>query len=126
MSLLFDSCAVLAAILAEPGGEEAHDAMDLGHISIINLCEVLSKLTGSGIEIEAAEAMVSRFELRVRAFRDGHARETARLRPLTMRQGLSFGDRACLAHALIDGLPVMTADRRWAELDLGIDIRLIR
>ena len=126
MIFLFDSSAVLAAILDEPGGNVAHDAMGDGHISIVNLCEVLSKLTEAGIEVEAARAMVGRFELRVRAFREGHAFEIARLRPLTIRQGLSFGDRACLAHARIEQLPVMTADRRWAELDLGIDIRLIR
>ena len=119
MSFLFDSSAVLAALLDEPGGEDAHDAMDLGHMSIINWCEVLSKF-------DAAEAMVSRLELRIRAFRDGHALEAARLRSMTMKQGLSFGDRACLAHARLEQLPVITADRRWAELDLGIDIRLLR
>jgi ribonuclease VapC len=40
--------------------------------------------------------------------------------------GLSLGDRACLALALTRGEPAVTADRQWAQLDLGIRIELIR
>ena len=43
-----------------------------------------------------------------------------------MEKGLSLGDRACLALASLTGRIVVTADRVWPELDLGIDIRLIR
>jgi PIN domain nuclease of toxin-antitoxin system len=50
----------------------------------------------------------------------------ASLRPKTDPLGLSLGDRACLALALARGVPVLTADRQWGSLDLGIDIRLIR
>ena len=42
------------------------------------------------------------------------------------RGRLSLGDCACLATARQHGLPVMTADRAWAGLDLGVEIRLIR
>jgi PIN domain nuclease of toxin-antitoxin system len=40
--------------------------------------------------------------------------------------GLSLADRACLALAIERGAAVLTADRTWAELDLGIEIRLVR
>ena len=39
--------------------------------------------------------------------------------------GLSFADRACLATAKIEGIPVLTANRIWANLDLDLDIRCI-
>jgi PIN domain nuclease of toxin-antitoxin system len=39
---------------------------------------------------------------------------------------LSLADRACLALAERERLPVLTADRHWGSLDLGIDVRLIR
>lgn len=38
----------------------------------------------------------------------------------------SLGDRACLALAMELKLPVVTADRAWIDLDLGIDICVIR
>jgi len=38
----------------------------------------------------------------------------------------SLGDRVCLALARRRGLPVLTTDKPWADLDLGIEVRLIR
>jgi len=40
--------------------------------------------------------------------------------------GLSLGDRACLALATHLDLPVLTADKIWAQLDIGVPVRLIR
>jgi PIN domain nuclease of toxin-antitoxin system len=37
-----------------------------------------------------------------------------------------LGDRACLALALRDGLPAVTADRAWQKTHLGVKIQLIR
>jgi PIN domain nuclease of toxin-antitoxin system len=48
------------------------------------------------------------------------------MRPLTAKRGLSLGDRACLALAARTGLPVLTTDRAWSGLELGVDVRLIR
>ena len=50
----------------------------------------------------------------------------ARLRSVTRGAGLSLGDRACLALGDRLGCPVITADRAWASLDIGIEIVLIR
>ncbi|WP_236627700.1 hypothetical protein [Caulobacter sp. B11] len=41
-------------------------------------------------------------------------------------RGLSLGDRACLALAMREKLPVMTADRAWSDLDLPVEVVLIR
>ena len=48
------------------------------------------------------------------------------LRPLTKHLGMSLADRACLALAERERLPVLTADRSWTSIDLAIGIRLIR
>ncbi len=39
---------------------------------------------------------------------------------------LSLGDRLCLALALRLELPVLTADRAWAEVAHGVDVQLVR
>ena len=46
--------------------------------------------------------------------------------PLTKKYGLSLGDRSCLALAQQHKLPVLTADKVWKELELKINIQLIR
>ena len=47
-------------------------------------------------------------------------------RNVTRAAGLSLGDRACLALAKSQGGLVLTADRVWATLDIGVEIELIR
>jgi PIN domain nuclease of toxin-antitoxin system len=37
-----------------------------------------------------------------------------------------LGDRSCLALARSLGAPLLTADRAWQRIDLGIEIELIR
>jgi ribonuclease VapC len=44
----------------------------------------------------------------------------------TSRFGLSLGDRMCLAAGRRLELPVYSADLIWSELDVGVDVRLIR
>lgn len=52
--------------------------------------------------------------------------EIARLHVRTRALGLSLGDRACLALGLRLDAPVITADRSWAGLRLGIRVKTIR
>ena len=50
----------------------------------------------------------------------------ARLWPSTRSSGLSLADRACLALALRLGVPAVTADRAWLELDVGVEVIAVR
>jgi len=62
----------------------------------------------------------------VEAFDAGLAYLAGLLRPQTKGIGLSLGDRACLALGRHMRLPVLTADRAWAKLRVGVEIRVIR
>ena len=50
----------------------------------------------------------------------------AQLRRLTKTFGLSLGDRACLALGKRLRLPIFTADRTCASLNLAVQVQLIR
>ncbi len=128
MSFVLDASAVLAVLLDEPGGDFVFDQMGDSQISAVNLSEVYATLLDSGMTFEDAHDIVGSLPFRIRSFRDDHSWQAAKLRPLTKTYGLSLGDRSCLAHAKIEGIPVLTADRRMAEAQtaLGLDIRMIR
>lgn len=126
MTVILGTSALLIQLLDEPGADMVRPHMGTAQISIVNLCETYTKLIEAGVAKQDAEAEVRHVGLRVRSFREAHALEAAALRPLTRHLGLSLGDRACLATARINGLPVLTADRLWADLDIGVDIRLVR
>jgi ribonuclease VapC len=75
---------------------------------------------------ELARLGFDRETLPIEGVTDADAMEIARLRPLTRTHGLSICDRACLALAERLALPVVTADREWVSLDLGVTVTLIR
>lgn len=126
MTHVIDASALLAVIMDERGAEQVIAPGRLLHLSVVNLGEVFTKVVERGGVIEDVESYVRSQPIRVRAFRDSDAADAALLRPATKHLGLSFGDRACLALAQKAKLPVLTADTKWAGLDIGIDIRLIR
>ena len=126
MTHVVESSVVLAYTMNEPGGQELLVPQRCLHLSIVNLAEVYTKVAERGGDITDARRVIETLGLRIRAFREAHAEGVARLRPLTSHRGLSLGDRACLALAEIVGLPVLTADHKWIDLGLEIDIRMIR
>ena len=95
-------------------------------MSTVNLAEVFSKLMERGLSADQADAIVYRYGFEVVPFDEELARRTGALRPATKTLGLSLGDRACLALALREALPVVTTDRNWTKLTLGIEIRVVR
>jgi len=54
--------------------------------------------------------------------------EAGMLRPITIAGGLSLGGRYCLALARREGMPALTAERRWPSIAIaaGVEVELIR
>ncbi|MDE1961658.1 MAG: type II toxin-antitoxin system VapC family toxin [Xanthomonadaceae bacterium] len=124
--VVFDASAVLALLNRETGWQTAEAALGDGCISCVNVCEVLARLIERGVPEKTAWEILQALELESVPFDDAHSREAARLRPGTRKQGLSLGDRACLALARTLKRPALTADRAWSSLDAGVDVRLLR
>jgi ribonuclease VapC len=132
VTAVLDASALLALLKGEPGAERVAEALEQGaYLSAVNLAEVLSKLADWGEDPAEAQARMAQVGLlgaavEVLPFTGEDALEVARLRALTRAYGLSFGDRACLALARRLGLPALTAEGAWAELDLGIPVEVLR
>ncbi len=125
-AVLIDASALLAVLFQEPGAEAVIDVLPTAEISAVNAAEVIAKLTDKGEPPDQAQALFEALLLPVRAFGSRAAGIAGQLRRGTRSAGLSLGDRACLAEALCASLPVLTADRSWAALNLPLDIRVIR
>lgn len=95
-------------------------------VSAVNLAEVGARLADHGIPEPEIRKIVGAVGLEVVTFDESQAYASALLRSRTRGKGLSLGDRACLSLAIARAVPALTADRIWAELDIGVDIRLIR
>jgi len=126
MSYVVDASAVLAFVNNEPGSEAVESVLDNAIISTVNLAEVGAKLVDKGMTVEEARQVRTSLGLQVRDFDESLAEESVRLRSVTKSGGLSLGDRACLALAVLEKAEVLTTDRIWAELDIGCDIQVIR
>jgi PIN domain nuclease of toxin-antitoxin system len=125
-NIVVDASAVVALLAGERFDRFDPERVTRASISAVNFSEVLARLAEMGLPDQQADAALARLSLRVVQFDEPQARVAAQLKPSTRRAGLSLGDRACLALGLERSSPVITADRAWASLDLGIDIVLIR
>lgn len=123
---MLDASAIIAAIGDEPGAGIVLEQISNAAVSTVNLAEVKSKLVERGFPPgDAWEAAVS-FSREIFDFDSRQADVAGGLISSTRHLGLSLGDRSCLALALILKAPVYTADRHWANLDVGLSIHLLR
>lgn len=128
MSLVLDASTLLAVFHREAGFEAAESLLPYSLTSSVNLCEVLTKAVERDVPVDIVERWLRVSSVTVVPFDRRLAVEAAQLRAATRRLGLSLGDRACIALARQRGLPILTADRVWRELEqeLGLEIRLFR
>ena len=124
--IVADASAILALLQNEPFTRADPEQLVGASISAVNFSEVVEKLLSAGRPEPAVDTAVAALDLQVIAFDEAQARAAARLRPATRRAGLSLADRACLALGMSLGRPAVTADRSWADLDIGVEIVLIR
>ncbi len=123
---VWDASALLLVLRKEPGWEAFAAKLEGGAISTVNLSEVATKLLEVGGTSEKTRQVLTELPLEVHDFTSDLAYRAATLREPTRALGLSLGDRACLALGLSLGSPVLTADRIWRRLAVGVEIVLVR
>jgi PIN domain nuclease of toxin-antitoxin system len=126
--MFYDASALLALVLAEEGANVATRYLSEGHISSVNLAETMGTLAHRGATRSDLEGLLMDLPLDIVTFEGDAIQESALLRPVTQKYGLSLGDRACLASALVAHVPVLTADRAWSKLadEVGVEVIQIR
>ena len=124
--MVLDSSALLCLLNGEVGAERVAEALPFAVIGAVNLAEVVTKLRERGLSVEEVEEALGGFNLEVRPFTALQAYATGHLRQATRSQGLSLGDRACLALAVELGAPALTADQAWGKVEVGAAVEVIR
>ncbi|KQT35148.1 hypothetical protein ASG29_03235 [Sphingomonas sp. Leaf412] len=126
MRQVVDASVVLAFLLNEPGGDILVRDEGPFLLSTVTLAEILTKVIERELSADDVTLVLRRLPIQYIDHDRDDARRAADLRPLTIALGRSLGDRICLALAQRFDIPVLTADHAWAQLDIGIDVRLIR
>lgn len=130
---VLDASALLAYLGNEPGAEVVEAALADGGavMHTVNWAEVLTKRAERGDDPTSLQAALTQSGLvhRLLAIDPGQpedAVQVAAFRISTRPAGLSLGDRYCLALGSRLGAAVLTADRAWSGLAVGVHIDLIR
>jgi len=125
---LLDASALLAALFGEPGGEVVTGIIDGCAIHAVNLAETVRKMLQTGVPVEETEAILGSLDLDVNSILSPKEAWAAGRLAFSARDfGLSLGDCVCLSVAAHAGQKVVTADRRWSEIDgLGVEVLQVR
>jgi ribonuclease VapC len=120
---VIDASAVLALLHAEPGHERVLDHIEGAVMSTVNWSEVIGRHGGPATSLRQGLEAVG---LSIVDFTIEDAELAAAMLSATKWLGLGVADRACLALGHRLDVSVVTADRKWDELNFGPPIVQIR
>jgi len=124
--VVFDSSVVLAWLLREAGSNLILAQIPDAVISSVNAAEAQTRMVRQGTDPKATWESILASVRAIIPFDAAQAEAAGSLVSKTQPHGLSLGDRACLALGLATKSPVYTADRAWAQLQVGVEVRLVR
>ena len=125
--IVFDSSALIMLFAKEKGYEFIRHHMKNAIISSVNIAEVykycieVQKLTE-----DDCRSLKKLSGIKIINFCEEQALITAKIIKETKQYGLSLGDRACIALAMLENCPVLTCDKIWQKVDLGIEFLMAR
>ena len=124
--IVVDASALMALLLREPGSDVVAERISKSVISAVNLAEVLARMSRERISARTLVPKLTALGLAIVDFDQAQAVIAGEIREHARGQGVGLADCCCMALALHQAWPVLTADRLWAKLGFDIDVRLIR
>jgi PIN domain nuclease of toxin-antitoxin system len=126
-AVVLDASAVLAFLFEEQGASVVERSLPQASISTANWGEVWQRVLERQAESpEGVRERLVEAGLGLEPLSGADAEHAARLRAKTRERGLSLADRCAIALAARLKRPVLTTDRAWAAVEVGVEIRLIR
>jgi ribonuclease VapC len=95
-------------------------------LSTVNFSEVLGRFAHAGQDVALIAGRLLATPIQVVEFSAQQAVIAAALVPLTRAEGLSLGDRACLALAQERRIRAVAADKAWRRLNIDIESETLR
>ena len=120
--VVLDSSAVVALLLNEKGAEKVSGYEGYTAMSAINLAEVCIRLVEIGVTEEKVQQILSSIRIQIYPFDVEQAYAVSRVRNLARKYRMSLVDCACIQL----NLPVLTGDKAWTKVNLGVKVVLIR
>ena len=122
---VMDASAMLAMLHGEPGADAVAMILATTVVSAVNWAEVVQKARAHGVDVEGLQEELTHLGVEFVPFTTAEAEVAADLWHRGLRS-LSLADRACLATAIVRGLPVVTADRAWSDLPTDVTVKIVR
>ena len=123
---VLDASALIALLWEEPGSEAVERLLGQAVMSTVNMVEVLQRYHAVGVETAGRQESINALGIVIEEFTAEDAEIAASLWKRTRPAGLSLADRCCIALARRLDLAVHTADREWGNVELGVEVVLIR
>ena len=123
---VLDASAILALLNDETGAGMVQELLPVAIVSAVNYAEVVTRLSLLGMPENEIHQALDILGLTIIPLDEDLSFRTGSLGIVTKQYGLSLGDRACLALALKTGYSAVTSDRVWQDLNIEVDIKVIR
>lgn len=118
---VLDASSLLSYVLNKEGASSVAELLEHSAMHAVTWTEMLTQLSRRS-DVHGPDLVAARLKqvIRIDVGQDRDAELAGRLSALGPKSGLSLGDRYALAMASRLDVPVVTAHRHWAALDLGV------